>query len=44
MIFDKLKRRINNTSTERKPRMPHIHCIKGKAVVIYCEPLITKTP
>jgi hypothetical protein len=32
MIFDKLKRRINNTSTERKPGMPHIHGIKGEAV------------
>jgi hypothetical protein len=32
----------NITSIERKPRMPHIRGIKGEAVVVYCEPLITK--
>ena len=30
------------TSIERKSRMPQIRGIKGKAVVVYCEPLITK--
>jgi hypothetical protein len=30
------------TSIERKSRMPHIHGIKGEAVVVYCESLITK--
>jgi hypothetical protein len=31
-----------STSIERKSRMPHIRGIKGEAVVVYCEPLITK--
>ena len=30
------------TSIERKSRMPEIQGIMGEAVVIYCEPLITK--
>ncbi len=30
------------TSIERKSRMPQIQGIKGEAVVVYCEPLITK--
>jgi hypothetical protein len=30
------------TLTDRKSRMPRIQGIKGDAVVIYCEPLITK--
>jgi hypothetical protein len=30
------------TSIERKLRMRHIRGIKGEAVVVYCEPLITK--
>ena len=30
------------TLIERKPMIPHIQGIKGEAVVIYCEPLITK--
>ena len=30
------------TSIERKSRMPHIRGIKGEAVVVYCESLITK--
>jgi hypothetical protein len=29
-------------SIERKSRIPHICGIKGEAVVLYCEPLITK--
>jgi hypothetical protein len=32
----------NITLNERKSRMPHIRGIKGEAVVVYCEPLITK--
>jgi hypothetical protein len=35
---------VSNTSNERKSRMPYIHGINGEVVVIYCEPLITKTP
>lgn len=30
------------TSIEQKSRMPHIRGIKGEAVVVYCESLITK--
>ncbi|MGD8548647.1 MAG: hypothetical protein PVJ45_03430 [Desulfobacterales bacterium] len=33
---------LGETLIERKSRMPHIRGIKGEAVVIYCEPLITK--
>jgi hypothetical protein len=29
-------------SNERKLRMPQIRDIRGEAVVVYCEPLITK--
>jgi len=32
----------NNTLIERKLRMRHIRGIKGEAVVIYCDSLITK--
>jgi hypothetical protein len=31
-----------NALIERKSRMPQIRNIKGEAVVIYCEPLITR--
>ncbi len=30
------------TLIERKSRMPQIQGIKGEAVVVYCEPLITQ--
>jgi hypothetical protein len=30
------------TLIERKSRMAHIRGIKGEAVVVYCEPLITR--
>jgi len=30
------------TSTLQKSRMPQIRGVKGEAVAIYCEPLITK--
>jgi hypothetical protein len=33
---------LGNTLIDRKSRMPQIQGIKGDAVVIYCEPLITK--
>jgi len=32
----------SNTLIERKPRMPQLRGIEGEAVVVYCEPLITK--
>ena len=31
-----------NTLIERKSRVPQVRGIKGDAVVVYCEPLITK--
>ena len=40
MLFEKGPE--NNTLIERKLRMRHIRGIKGEAVVVYCEPLITK--
>jgi hypothetical protein len=34
---------FSSTLIERKSRMPpHVRGIKGEAVVVYCEPLITK--
>jgi len=37
-----LTQKDNLTLIERKSRMPQIQGIKGEAVVIYCEPLITQ--
>jgi hypothetical protein len=36
------KTKKNDPSIERKSRTPHIRGIKGEAVIVYCEPLITK--
>ena len=36
------KNKFYVTLNDRKSRMPHIRGIKGEAVVVYCEPLITK--
>ncbi len=33
--------RKNRTLNDRKSRIPQIQGIKGEAVVVYCEPLIT---
>ncbi len=36
-----LTQKDNLTLIERKSRMPQIQGIKGEAVILYCEPLIT---